>query len=111
MGVLIDPPQTPRKRQITIFSCRFPYEITSNVLIPEIQLLILGINWVSGIKTFTEYHSENNNKNNKTLQGYPLWSDLRLLENQVGERFLTHESDDKRWKEYEENNGFVPVYV
>ncbi|GMS82068.1 hypothetical protein PENTCL1PPCAC_4243 [Pristionchus entomophagus] len=45
------------------------------------------------------------------MQGYPLWSDLRLLENQVGERFLTHESDDKRWKEYEENNGFVPVYV
>ncbi|GMT12411.1 hypothetical protein PFISCL1PPCAC_3708 [Pristionchus fissidentatus] len=45
------------------------------------------------------------------MQGYALWSDLRLLEKQVGERFLTHESDDQRWKEYEEHNGFQPVYV
>uniref|UniRef100_A0A7E4VNC0 Protein kinase domain-containing protein n=1 Tax=Panagrellus redivivus TaxID=6233 RepID=A0A7E4VNC0_PANRE len=45
------------------------------------------------------------------LQGYQLWSDLRVLEKQVGERFLTHESDDARWAEYEHQNGVAPVYV
>uniref|UniRef100_A0A914CAS4 protein kinase C n=1 Tax=Acrobeloides nanus TaxID=290746 RepID=A0A914CAS4_9BILA len=45
------------------------------------------------------------------LQGYNLWSDLRLLEKEVGERYLTHESDDARWTEYERVNGVQPVYV
>jgi len=45
------------------------------------------------------------------LQGYQLWSDLRCLEKEVGERFLTHESDDARWAEYEQQHGLNPVYV
>ncbi|PAV63133.1 hypothetical protein WR25_17356 [Diploscapter pachys] len=44
-------------------------------------------------------------------QGYELWSDLRLLEKNVGERFLTHESDDARWAEYEKDHHLTPVYV
>ncbi|XP_077869639.1 serine/threonine-protein kinase D3 [Saccoglossus kowalevskii] len=34
------------------------------------------------------------------LQDYQLWLDLRELEKQVGERYLTHESDDARWEGY-----------
>ncbi|XP_022095609.1 serine/threonine-protein kinase D3-like isoform X5 [Acanthaster planci] len=34
------------------------------------------------------------------LQDYQTWLDLRELENQVGDRYLTHESDDERWEEY-----------
>jgi protein kinase D len=45
------------------------------------------------------------------LQGYQLWSDLRVLEKEVGERFLTHQSDDARWAEYEHQHGLHPVYV
>ncbi|KAK6754572.1 hypothetical protein RB195_013519 [Necator americanus] len=45
------------------------------------------------------------------MQGYELWSDLRLLEKTVGERFLTHESDDARWSEFEKDHNLTPVYV
>uniref|UniRef100_A0A1I8AJD9 Protein kinase domain-containing protein n=1 Tax=Steinernema glaseri TaxID=37863 RepID=A0A1I8AJD9_9BILA len=45
------------------------------------------------------------------LQNYQLWSDLRNLEREVGERFVTHESDDARWAEYERSHGLQPVYV
>ncbi|XGW03638.1 hypothetical protein V3C99_015092 [Haemonchus contortus] len=45
------------------------------------------------------------------MQGYDLWSDLRLLEKAVGERFLTHESDDARWTEFEKSHNLTPVYV
>ncbi|CAI5450506.1 unnamed protein product [Caenorhabditis angaria] len=45
------------------------------------------------------------------MQRYTLWSDLRVLEKQVGERYVTHESDDPRWKEYERDNNLTPVYV
>ncbi|KAJ8937570.1 hypothetical protein NQ318_023100 [Aromia moschata] len=34
------------------------------------------------------------------LQDYQTWCDLRTLENQVGVRYLTHESDDARWEKY-----------
>ncbi|KAI3422366.1 Serine/threonine-protein kinase dkf-2, variant 2 [Globodera pallida] len=44
------------------------------------------------------------------LQEYQLWSDLRLLEKEVGERFVTHPSDDQRWRDHERVNGIVPVY-
>lgn len=44
------------------------------------------------------------------LQSYTLWSDLRCLEHDVGDRFLTHESDDARWQDYERNNMIKPVY-
>lgn len=45
------------------------------------------------------------------FQGYDLWSDLRVLEKAVGERFLTHESDDARWSEFEKSHNLTPVYV
>ncbi|XP_063222839.1 serine/threonine-protein kinase D1 [Bacillus rossius redtenbacheri] len=32
------------------------------------------------------------------LQDYQTWRDLRELEGQVGDRYLTHESDDARWE-------------
>ncbi|KAG5881753.1 hypothetical protein JTB14_029081 [Gonioctena quinquepunctata] len=37
------------------------------------------------------------------LQDYETWCDLRTLENQVGVRYLTHESDDARWDQYRSN--------
>ncbi|XP_033100333.1 serine/threonine-protein kinase D1-like [Anneissia japonica] len=39
------------------------------------------------------------------LQNYALWKDLRHLEGQVGERYLTHESDDARWEAYAREYG------
>lgn len=36
------------------------------------------------------------------LQDRQTWQDLRVLEGQVGVRYLTHESDDIRW------NAMVP---
>lgn len=36
------------------------------------------------------------------LQDYQTWLDLRSLEAAVGERYLTHESDDDRWQAYGE---------
>ncbi|GAB6021548.1 Serine/threonine-protein kinase D3, variant 2 [Chamberlinius hualienensis] len=35
------------------------------------------------------------------LQDYQTWCDLRELESQVGQRYLTHESDDARWEQYQ----------
>ncbi|KAL1501781.1 hypothetical protein ABEB36_007046 [Hypothenemus hampei] len=34
------------------------------------------------------------------LQDYHTWKDLRSLENQIGCRYLTHESDDARWERH-----------
>uniref|UniRef100_A0A0R3RH80 Protein kinase domain-containing protein n=1 Tax=Elaeophora elaphi TaxID=1147741 RepID=A0A0R3RH80_9BILA len=45
------------------------------------------------------------------LQNYQLWSDLRSLEKEVGARFLTHESDDARWTNYENELGLTPTYL
>ena len=33
-------------------------------------------------------------------QDYQCWCDQRRLESQVGQRYLTHESDDDRWEEF-----------
>ncbi|CAI2352665.1 unnamed protein product [Caenorhabditis sp. 36 PRJEB53466] len=45
------------------------------------------------------------------MQNYTIWSDLRVLEKSVGQRFVTHESDDVRWHAYEKENNVTPVYV
>ncbi|CAL2047230.1 unnamed protein product [Caenorhabditis brenneri] len=45
------------------------------------------------------------------MQNYTLWSDLRVLEKAVGQRFVTHESDDVRWHAYEKEHNVTPVYV
>uniref|UniRef100_A0A8C2YCF8 protein kinase C n=1 Tax=Coturnix japonica TaxID=93934 RepID=A0A8C2YCF8_COTJA len=34
------------------------------------------------------------------LQDYQTWLDLREFETRIGERYITHESDDARWKEH-----------
>ncbi|XP_063061956.1 serine/threonine-protein kinase D2 [Engraulis encrasicolus] len=34
------------------------------------------------------------------LQDYQAWLDLRELENKLGERYITHESDDMRWQSF-----------
>ncbi|KAL3287930.1 hypothetical protein HHI36_002386 [Cryptolaemus montrouzieri] len=34
------------------------------------------------------------------LQDYQTWCDLRALENQIGVRYITHESDDARWERH-----------
>lgn len=39
------------------------------------------------------------------FQNYQLWSDLRSLEEEIGGRFLTHESDDARWTNRESELG------
>lgn len=43
--------------------------------------------------------------NQQWLQDYQTWVDLRQLERQVGQRYLTHESDDERWQNYERENN------
>lgn len=42
------------------------------------------------------------------MQDYDTWKDLRELETQVGERYLTHESDDPRWESYRTNHNLPP---
>ncbi|VDM99191.1 unnamed protein product [Thelazia callipaeda] len=44
------------------------------------------------------------------LQNYQLWSDLRGLEKEIGQRFLTHESDDARWANHENEHSLKPVH-
>lgn len=34
------------------------------------------------------------------FQDYQAWLDLRELESKLGERYITHESDDSRWQQY-----------
>lgn len=43
----------------------------------------------------------------KPTQDYMTWSDLRELEHQLGQRWLTHESDDGRWEEYARLHGLA----
>ncbi|KAM4690170.1 serine/threonine-protein kinase D1 [Rhinophrynus dorsalis] len=38
--------------------------------------------------------------NHPWLQDYQTWLDLRELECKIGERYITHESDDPRWEQY-----------
>lgn len=33
-------------------------------------------------------------------QDYQTWCDLRQLEENVGQRYLSHESDDERWEQF-----------
>lgn len=35
-----------------------------------------------------------------TAQDYQAWLDLRELETKLGERYITHESDDSRWQAF-----------
>ncbi|GAB1297417.1 Serine/threonine-protein kinase D1 [Apodemus speciosus] len=39
------------------------------------------------------------------LQDYQTWVDLRELECRIGERYITHESDDSRWEQYAGEQG------
>ncbi|KAL1790923.1 serine serine/threonine-protein kinase D1 isoform X2 [Sigmodon hispidus] len=39
------------------------------------------------------------------LQDYQTWLDLRELECKIGERYITHESDDSRWEQYAGQQG------
>lgn len=39
------------------------------------------------------------------FQDYQTWLDLRELECKMGERYITHESDDSRWEQYSEEHG------
>lgn len=46
-------------------------------------------------------------KNNTVnlFQDYQTWLDLRELECKMGERYITHESDDSRWEQYSGEHG------
>ncbi|XP_075939832.1 serine/threonine-protein kinase D3-like [Anarhichas minor] len=39
------------------------------------------------------------------LQDYQTWVDLREFETRLGERYITHESDDARWEEHADERG------
>ncbi|KAL4624059.1 serine/threonine-protein kinase D3 isoform X1 [Arapaima gigas] len=41
------------------------------------------------------------------LQDYQTWLDLREFETRIGERYITHESDDARWEEYADAHNLV----
>ncbi|KAG8537936.1 hypothetical protein GDO81_023535, partial [Engystomops pustulosus] len=43
--------------------------------------------------------------NHPWLQDYQTWLDLRELECKIGERYITHESDDHRWVMYSGDHG------
>ncbi|XP_069063768.1 serine/threonine-protein kinase D2 [Pleurodeles waltl] len=38
------------------------------------------------------------------LQDYQTWLDLRELEGKIGQRYITHESDDARWEQFAEDH-------
>ena len=38
-------------------------------------------------------------------QDYQTWLDLRELECKIGERYITHESDDSRWEQFAGEQG------
>lgn len=38
-------------------------------------------------------------------QDYQTWLDLRELESRMGERYITHESDDARWDQFAAEHG------
>ncbi|CAC5421105.1 PKD [Mytilus coruscus] len=38
-------------------------------------------------------------------QDYQTWCDLRKLEEQVGHRYITHESDDDRWEQFRKDKA------
>ncbi|XP_033933190.1 serine/threonine-protein kinase D3-like, partial [Pseudochaenichthys georgianus] len=45
------------------------------------------------------------------LQDYQTWMDLREFETRLGERYITHESDDARWEEHaDERNLHYPKH-
>ncbi|CAJ0934020.1 unnamed protein product [Ranitomeya imitator] len=39
------------------------------------------------------------------MQDFQTWLDLRELETKVGQRYITHESDDARWQQFAEDCG------
>ncbi|KAL2079226.1 hypothetical protein ACEWY4_024970 [Coilia grayii] len=39
------------------------------------------------------------------LQNFQLWCDLREFEQHIGQRYLTHEEEDERWRQYAEEKG------
>lgn len=41
-------------------------------------------------------------------QDYSTWLELRSLEEVMGRRYLTHESDDDRWQRYEKSIRATP---
>ncbi|KAL7987510.1 hypothetical protein Chor_006429 [Crotalus horridus] len=41
------------------------------------------------------------------LQDYQTWLDLREFETRIGERYITHESDDARWEEHAYEHNLV----
>ncbi|XP_065056101.1 serine/threonine-protein kinase D1-like isoform X2 [Rhopilema esculentum] len=43
------------------------------------------------------------------MQDYNTWLELRSLEEAVGRRYLTHESDDERWQRYEKSLRATPT--
>ncbi|CAG2112595.1 unnamed protein product, partial [Medioppia subpectinata] len=45
------------------------------------------------------------------LQDYEVWCDLRELEANAGVRWVTHESDDERWKQYRIAHNLPPPKV
>ncbi len=51
----------------------------------------------SGNWSITEF------ENDSDFQDYSTWLELRSLEEIVGGRYLTHESDDERWLRFEKS--------
>lgn len=41
------------------------------------------------------------------LKDYQTWLDLREFETRIGERYITHESDDARWEEHAYEHNLV----
>lgn len=46
-------------------------------------------------------------KHFSSFQDYQTWLDLREFETRIGERYITHESDDARWEEHAYEHNLV----
>ncbi|KAJ7416002.1 hypothetical protein WISP_74715 [Willisornis vidua] len=75
-----------------------------------------GLNNVEVYKVVLEFSSGSFGIRNvymTSTQDYQTWLDLREFETRIGERYITHESDDARWKEhaYEHNLEYPQHFI
>lgn len=92
--------------QILHASFLFPPDIWANIS-PDAKHLIHNLLQVTSRLRFTVDQS----LIHPWLNDYVTWCDLRELEYSVNSRWLTHESDDKRWMDYSIAHNLPPPAI
>lgn len=80
-----------------ILSFPLAIDLINNLLILSFPLAIDLINNLLQVKMRKRY-SVDKSLSHPWLQDYQTWLDLREFETRIGERYITHESDDARWE-------------